>query len=180
MEHPRLKRLLESLTYQDDLPVRWNITKDLGMDKRETQHVIADARILMGQAHLEGTNATLEQITKREDKGPIHRGRRIGHHHIPDPDGQTGQHPAQHTRMAGTPVHRHHGNRALTTGKLHKKLSQQRNRRTRTPPRKRPKPRAGSPPPTGTSMATNIMGSTGQRRTSSPPSCRNRTNTASG
>ena len=69
MEHPRLKRLLESLTYQDDLPVRWNITKDLGMDNEDTD-VIADARILMGQAHLEGTNATLEQITKREERDP--------------------------------------------------------------------------------------------------------------
>ena len=67
MAHRRLERMRESLTYRGNLPLRWDITKDLGFDSGDPA-VIADPGILNGQAHILGTGVTLEYLLETDSK----------------------------------------------------------------------------------------------------------------
>ena len=62
----RMERFKESLTHQGNLPVRWNITKDLGLEGTDIT-VLADPLVHSGQPYIKDTDATLMQVVKGED-----------------------------------------------------------------------------------------------------------------
>ena len=66
IDHPRLKRLTESLTYRGSRPVRWDISHDLGIH-RDDESIIADPKLHSGQAHIAGTDVTLLQVVREKE-----------------------------------------------------------------------------------------------------------------
>ena len=63
----RMERFRESLTHQGSLPVQWDITKDLGIEGAGIK-VLTDPLIQSGQPYIKGTNTTLQQVVKEEDR----------------------------------------------------------------------------------------------------------------
>ena len=77
---PRLEQFRSALTHEGHLPVRWNITHDLGVRSHEWT-VIADQGILDGEPHIKGTPITLREIRKlqyEEEIGPAEMAQRMG------------------------------------------------------------------------------------------------------
>ncbi len=66
----RLGRLRESLLHREGLPVRWNITQDLGVDG-EGITVLADPRVHSGQPYIEDTDLTLAQATMQDRRTTV-------------------------------------------------------------------------------------------------------------
>ena len=66
----RMERFRESITHEGSLPVQWDITKDLGVNSGLIT-VLADPRAHSGQPYIKGTQATLQQVVKRENRSLI-------------------------------------------------------------------------------------------------------------
>ena len=67
---PRLDQFRESLTHEGPLPVRWNISHDLGVRDPDWP-VIADPEILEGEPHVQHTRVSLRAIRKLHYQGDL-------------------------------------------------------------------------------------------------------------
>ena len=78
LDTPRLARFRESLSHRGDMPVRWDLSRDLGLYAKEgpldpdTDNfaVIAEPARFGGQPYIAGTSVTMQQVDKTEEESP--------------------------------------------------------------------------------------------------------------